>query len=325
MPDKYKPRPAEKDGLHPRNQHRSRYNFDELIKSCPALAKYVAPNQYQDLSVNFSDPDAVKMLNKALLQHFYHINNWDIPAGYLCPPIPGRADYIHYIADLLAQTNNGIIPLGKRITALDIGVGANCVYPIIGNHEYGWNFVGTDVDPVAIHSAKQIVAANNLTDAIELRQQANPSNIYTGIINLGEFFDMAMCNPPFHSSLQEAEQGTRRKLQNLGNDTTKKPVLNFGGQNTELWCPGGEAAFVSRMVYQSSQMPLQCFWYSTLISKHDNLAAVYKALKKANAFDVKTISMAQGQKVSRIVAWTFLDDEQQKEWRALRWREAPAS
>lgn len=125
----------EKTILHPRNKHRSNYDFAALTKSLPALKPYVAINKYGNESIDFSDPAAVKALNKALLSHFYNIANWDIPEGYLCPPIPGRADYIHYLADLLEEEE----PLlkGKNIKVLDIGIGANCVYPIIGHQEYG--------------------------------------------------------------------------------------------------------------------------------------------------------------------------------------------
>jgi 23S rRNA (adenine1618-N6)-methyltransferase len=98
-------------------------------------------------------------------------------------------------------------------------------------------------------------------------------------------------------------------------------VLNFGGQNAELWCPGGEEAFVRRMIEQSAQFSTQCFWFSTLISKKDNLAGVYKTLKRVGALDVKTINMAQGQKQSRIVAWAFLNREQQQEWSGKRWKQ----
>ena len=44
----------------------------------------------------------MKALNKALLAHFYAVKHWDIPDGFLCPPVPGRADYVHHLADLLA-------------------------------------------------------------------------------------------------------------------------------------------------------------------------------------------------------------------------------
>ena len=159
-----KEHPKEKSSLHPRNKHRERYDFKQLIDSCPELGQFVKLNNYKDESIDFFNPEAVKMLNKALLKHYYGIDNWDIPKNYLCPPIPGRADYIHHIADLLGSNNSEFqrnkIPTGNKIKCLDIGVGANCVYPIIGNKEYGWSFVGTDIDPVSIESANKIIEMN---------------------------------------------------------------------------------------------------------------------------------------------------------------------
>lgn len=141
---------TEKTTLHSRNQHRLRYDFNLLIENCPELKAFVFINEHQIESIDFSNPQAVKTLNKALLISHYDIQNWDIPQDYLCPPIPGRADYIHYIADLLAESNNGIIPTGAEVEGLDIGIGANCIYPIIGNSVYDWSFVGTDIDEKAL-------------------------------------------------------------------------------------------------------------------------------------------------------------------------------
>ena len=114
--------PKEKLILHPRNKHRERYNFKLLIKTCPELKPFVFINKFDDESIDFFNPEAVKILNKALLKQYYNIDYWDVPKGYLCPPIPGRADYIHYIADLLGESNNGKIPTGKKLKVLDIGV-----------------------------------------------------------------------------------------------------------------------------------------------------------------------------------------------------------
>ena len=310
----------EKSELHPRNKHRFRYDFEQLMAYCPELSKFVSINKHHNLSIDFSNPAAVIALNKALLKQFYGISNWDIPANYLCPPIPGRADYIHYMADLLSASNHGILPQGKSVRVLDIGVGANCVYPMIGNSEYGWHFVGSDIDPAAIQSANQIVASNDaLREKIECRLQTDSSAIFKHIIKPGEVFDMSICNPPFHASLAEASAGTKRKLKNLGLNKNNKTTLNFGGKNHELWCDGGEATIVNKIIEQSAQIPTACFWYSTLISKKSNLPGVYKALSKVKAFDIKTIPMAQGQKISRIVAWTFLNESQQQDWRVKRW------
>ena len=170
--------PQQKSGLHPRNRHRSRYDFPALIASCPALAPFVKPNVWGDVSVDFADPAAVKMLNRALLQHFYGIEHWDIPADYLCPPIPGRADYLHHLADLLATSNGGEIPRGKGVAILDVGVGANCIYPIVGLREYGWRFTGSEIDSVSLNAAKMIVEMNpTLRNSVRLRLQKQPELI----------------------------------------------------------------------------------------------------------------------------------------------------
>ena len=139
--------------MHPRNPHQGRYDLKALVGCCPELANYLVLNPRGEQTVNFSNEKAVRLLNQALLAHYYKIAHWDIPQGYLCPPIPGRADYIHYAADLL---------MGKKDNAqvLDIGTGANCIYPIIGNRSYGWKFVGSDIDPLSVATAKLIVESN---------------------------------------------------------------------------------------------------------------------------------------------------------------------
>jgi 23S rRNA (adenine1618-N6)-methyltransferase len=249
----------------------------------------------------------------------YEIQNWDIPKDYLCAPIPGRADYILYIADLLASSNNGIIPEGETVQGLDIGIGSNCIYPIIGNSVYNWSFVGTDIDENAIQNCKKIIENNpQLIDAISLQLQVESRFIFKNIITQEDKFAFTICNPPFHSSAAEATKSSLRKVNNLeptAKEKIIKPVLNFGGQNAELWCEGGELGFITQMIFESAKYPLQCFWFTTLVSKKENLSSLYKTLNKVSAVEVKTIAMAQGQKTSRIVAWTFLSEAQQKSWK----------
>lgn len=310
----------EKQVLHPRNKHRSRYDFPELIKSLPELRPFVALNAYGDESIDFSDPVAVKLLNKALLKHFYQIDHWDIPEGYLCPPIPGRADYIHYLADLLASVNDGVVPRGKNVKGLDIGLGANCIYPIIGHQEYGWTFAGSDVDSSAIKSAKNIAAINPaLSASVFPRLQSNKNHIFKGVVKPGEVFDFTLCNPPFHASAAEAQAGSQRKVRNLGKQKGKETVLNFGGQQAELWCEGGEVGFIRKMIEESAALGKQCFWFSTLVSKSMNVPFIYGSLERQRPVEIRTIEMAQGQKISRFVAWTFLSPEEQTSWRKSRW------
>ncbi len=290
-----------KSKLHKRNKHRERYDFQRLIESTTELASFVIINDYKDKSINFFDPAAVKMLNKALLKLHYGIENWEIPPNYLCPPIPGRADYLHYVADMLGETKPNV-----AIKCLDIGVGSNCIYPIIGTKEYGWQFVGSDIDPIAIEFATKIVNSNSsLKDKIEIRHQKNRTHFFNGIIKEDEQFDLTICNPPFHTSADAAKKATMRKLKNLKNNKVTKPVKNFGGQNNELWYLGGEKNFVSKLIQESKTYRNACKWFTSLISKKINLGKIYKELEIANAKEVKTIPMGTGNKITRIVAWHF--------------------
>lgn len=311
---------TEKKNLHPRNHHRFGYDFERLILENSELKDFLKLNKFspdsKEKTIDFSNPKAVKALNRALLVTHYGIKFWDIPKDYLCPPIPGRADYIHYIADLLAETNNQNIPEGLTVQGLDIGIGANCIYPIIGNSAYGWSFVGTDVNEDSLQNCKKIIQNNpELIDAISLQKQIEPRFIFKNIIEIEDRFTFTICNPPFHASPEEALKATTRKAKNLQYKQASKPVLNFGGQNAELWCDRGEIGFITQMIYESVKYPENVLWFTTLVSKKENLNTIYKLLKKVGVTNVKTIDMEQGQKTSRIVAWTFLTENQQKNWK----------
>ncbi|MCL1063485.1 23S rRNA (adenine(1618)-N(6))-methyltransferase RlmF [Shewanella benthica] len=354
---------AEKKGLHERNLHKDGYDFETLTEASPELKPFVRPNPYGNLSIDFSDPQAVKALNLALLKAHYRIESWDIPQGFLCPPIPGRVDYLHYIADLLAGNipqqvsqdpstrsadgqnvpalTNGLaqaatktnrIPTGSKIKALDIGTGANGVYPILGIQSYGWQFTASDVDPLSIANVESIIQANLcLQGKFKTRLQTDHQKVFHGIINVDDRFDVTLCNPPFHSSLAEASEGSQRKLKNLAANRAAKghksePAkvkganadLNFGGQKAELWCEGGEKQFLLNMIRESVDFKTQCLWFTSLVSKQENLKPSYAALKKAGAVSIKTIDMAQGNKLTRVLAWSFLTPKQQALWAKYR-------
>ena len=266
-------------------------------------------------------PLAIKLLNRALLNHYDGIENWEFPDENLCPPIPGRADYIHYIADLLGENNFGRIPIGDSITCLDIGLGASCIYPIIGVTEYDWNFIGSDIDSKSIASAQNIVDSNaSLKDKIECRLQKTPKDVLYGIMRKEDKIDLTICNPPFHSSIEDAQKGTRRKIKNLSGKKVETPALNFAGISSELICDGGENKFIQNMIRESKNFSKNCYCYSTLVSKQSNLKGMYRLLEKMEANQIKTIPMGTGNKSSRIVAWTFLSRGEQKEWRETRWK-----
>ncbi|MGB0937577.1 MAG: 23S rRNA (adenine(1618)-N(6))-methyltransferase RlmF [Colwellia sp.] len=307
--------------LHPRNCHNKGYPFQELIAVSSELEKHLIVNQFnQQSTIDFSDAKSVKALNLALLRHYYQIKNWDIPATYLCPPIPGRVDYIHYLADLLQDEHIKSTP----IKVLDIGTGASCIYPILGVQAYQWHFVASDIDPISIKFAnKNILATPGLSDKISCRLQKNKNQIFKGIIQPDEFYHLTMCNPPFHKSSLDANKGSNRKWQNLDKNKSKanrfkqrdsnkdysskveKANLNFGGQKAELWCEGGEVTFIKTMIKESVLFKTQVRWFTCLVSKKDNLQEIKRHLKKSKITNIKVINMAQGQKISRFIAWSF--------------------
>ena len=297
---------TEKSNLHSRNLHKNPYDFDLLISCVPELKHYVFKNSYGNLTINFSIPKAVKLLNKALLQQFYDIKNWDIPDENLCAPIPGRADYVHYLADLLAG-NSKEVPKGLSVKGLDVGTGANLVYPLIAHQSYGWEMWGTDIDQKSLDNAQKILDENpDFSENIQLKLQTESNFIFKNILTSQDKFTFTMCNPPFHDSEESALKGNLRKTKNLKSSKDKTSNLNFSGKQNELWCEGGEIAFVSKMIQESVLYSSQILWFTCLISKKENLFKLESLLKKVNALEVKIIDMSQGQKVSRILAWTFI-------------------
>jgi 23S rRNA (adenine1618-N6)-methyltransferase len=309
------PNPAAKNTksatLHPRNLHQGHYDFQRLCKDHPALKSFVRSNPKGEATIDFHNPKAVQTFNQALLRSYYGIEYWQLPIHALCPPIPGRVDYIHHLADLLKNQYGLRSPKQPATRVLDVGTGASLIYPLLGRQCYGWQFTASDVSEASLASSQTIIDQNPVLAGIQLRHQSNPECIFEGIIQQEEFYHLTLCNPPFHASQREAEQGTMRKNTNLhkrshGPQTSKNiSALNFGGQSHELWCPGGERAFITRMIHESEQYQKQVGWFTSLVSKSDNLAPLKKILKKGPVKEIKVVKMAQGQKVSRFLAWTF--------------------
>ena len=302
--------------LHPRNKHQQPYDFAALCAAVPALSAFVRDNGYTQLSIDFANPDAVKTLNQALLKQLYSVAHWQLPDGFLCPAVPGRVDYLHYLADLLALLNKNKVPTGSKVQLLDTGCGANLIYPLLAQAEYGWKVTASELDPMAAEAAHLLIEQNQLQHKITLRQQPHSSHIFHGIIQPDDLFDLTLCNPPFHTSAEQAAAGSERKAKNLG---YKKAELNFAGRSHELWCDGGEAAFIKTMIEESQSYARQVLWFSSLVSKQDNLPALQQQLTQLGA-EHQVINMQQGNKQSRILVWSFMPEKQRQLWAQFRWQ-----
>jgi len=294
--------------LHKNNTHSKGYDFEVLVNNVPELESHVFQNDFGNKTIDFGNPKAVKELNRALLKTHYGITYWEFPDANLCPPIPGRVEYIHLLNDLLNTSG-----LHNDLTILDIGTGATCIYPLLGHATYGWQFLASEIDKHALKNAQAIIDRNKLNDAISLRFQENPQHILTGILNPSEHVSATMCNPPFYRNEVEANTNTLLKQKGLKKQTDTV-ARNFSGTAKELWYPGGEKAFVHNYLYQSSLLKTNCLWYTCLVSKTQHVLSMETSLKKLGATDFKILQMALGNKISRVVAWTFLTDEEQRKW-----------
>jgi len=281
--------------MHPNNTFTEEYPLEELITVNPNLKRYVFTNEYGNKTLPFSDKTAVKELNKALLKHYYKLEFWDIPENNLCPPIPGRLDYLLHVNDLLENKNN--------ISLLDIGTGANLIYPILGTCHFNWNCTASEVDKDSIANTSIITAKNPTLNSVKVIHQKYKNSILDHVIQTDDFFDVVVCNPPFFKNAHDAEQKNKRKTQNLNIKNTD--TLNFGGHANELWYKGGEEAFIKKMALESENYKTQVTWFTSLVSQKENLKNIKRAINKTNPTDVRVIDMEQGNKKSRFIAWRF--------------------
>ncbi|VDZ74259.1 SAM-dependent methyltransferase [Atlantibacter hermannii] len=214
-----------KPGLHPRNRHQNRYDFNALQQDCPELTAFVRQSPAGEATIDFADPAAVKTLNKSVTgtslsgEKLGYSRRLFMSAGTgarrLCAFI-WRICWRRTITTWCRATQRCWIS----------AVGANCIYPLIGHHEYGWRFTGSEVNDEALKSANAIILANpGLNKAIRLRRQKTPDAILNGIIHKNEYYDAVMCNPPFHDSQASAAASSERKRRNLG--LKESAQLNF--------------------------------------------------------------------------------------------------
>ncbi len=290
--------------MHSQNPYAERYDLKRLSEHHQDLQQHLVLNPSGEETIDFNSSKAVYALNKAMLLADFNLSNYEIPTGYLIPPIPGRLDYLLHIQDFLQEELK--IPAAAKLRGLDVGSGANAIYCILGVQYFNWNMVGAESDPQATTIAKaNMHHAKKLEDKVEIRQQEDKRFLLTNIIRDNERFDFTVCNPPFHSSRDAAVKGSLRKLKNLGVATHSADYkLNFEGQANELWCNGGESLFIKRLIKESVLFKDQVKVFSSLVAKSENLPKIEKQLTKAKA-NYKIIATELGNKKSRIILWWF--------------------
>jgi 23S rRNA (adenine1618-N6)-methyltransferase len=286
------------DKMHKNNKYFSNPpKFDHLAKIYPNFSKFVYKNKFGGYSINWKDKMALKELNKALLDYDFDIHYWDIPDGFLIPSIPSRCNYIHWISDLIAPF------CIENVQGMDIGTGANLIYPILGHQIYGWSFIGTDINNESLQVSQKIIRENNLETSIQVKLQPSEDKIFENIVDEKDFFHFCMSNPPYFSIEDEIKQDN--------------PHTDFDYNEKEAYCSGGEFGFICKIIKESHKYKNNFIWFTTLVGRKFNLDKIENILKEIKGLkEIKKTTFYQGKQARWGIAWTFnkISNKNDFEW-----------
>lgn len=272
-------------------------DFLTLIKEFPELKKYILKqneDNEEEFQFDWSNNELSLLMDKSILNYYFNIKYYDIPKGFLIPPIPSRINYINLINSIITKLIKDIDI--KNIIGIDIGTGANIIYPILGYSIYKWKFICTEINKEAYNNAKLILQKNNLENNINIIKQNNKDNIFISILNRENKYIFSMCNPPYYNYENEI------KLE----DKKRDNEYNFD----EIYYKNGEYGFFQRYFEESICYKNNVFLYTILIGKKINAENIYDKLSSYNDI-IKIYNMQKiltGNNVRYIIYWSFFNN-----------------
>ncbi|OLL25322.1 putative methyltransferase-like protein [Neolecta irregularis DAH-3] len=256
------------------------------------------------LTIDFNNPKALVELTRCLMKRDFGVD-LEIPQDRLCPPVPGRLDYILWIQDLVDSTDPSTddfdYDLERDVSGLDIGAGSTCIYPILAcKTRPKWKVYGTDIDEKSYNYAVANVERNHLESQIKLLFTLKETSLFPLLEFKIDRLDFTMCNPPFYESVEEMLQSAREKSYPAFSSCT--------GSESEMITPGGEAAFVARMIEESKAVRDKIQWFTSILGKLSSLTIIVEKLKEENISNYALGTVMQGNRTKRwVVAWSFSD------------------
>ncbi|KAL3666227.1 hypothetical protein V7S43_009012 [Phytophthora oleae] len=286
--------------------HRNRYkdnppDFYALGQQYPEFKQYL--RNVDDIkcraSLAWDDPFAVRELTKTLLLHDFGLE-WDIPINRLCPPLPNRLNYLHWIEDLIAPANWSEVAASEKksndaVSGIDVGTGANCIYALLAATMNKWKFIATEIDAESYECAKENVTRNHLEKLISVKRTHTNNLLLEPLQNEPPDlkFHFVMCNPPFFDSMSEADTN---------------PDSSCMGSVNEMVFPGGEVAFIGNMIMESEQLQNRVLWFTSMVGKKSSLRKLLALLRGAKVQSTRTTEFFQGRTKRWGIAWTFSAD-----------------
>ncbi|KAI7869094.1 uncharacterized protein EV154DRAFT_432044 [Mucor mucedo] len=269
--------------MHPRSVFNKEPDFNRLAEKYESFEKFVKVGNNKRAYIDFKDPEAFDI-------------DIDFPLDSLCPAVPNRLNYILWLQDLIDDT----LTDAKDIIGIDIGVGASCIYPLLGcATDLNWRFLGTDIDLRSIDYAKENVKRNHLEDRITIQHTADPSKIFL-LEDTVPVYTFSMCNPPFYSSQEELDEGLDNK--------ELEPSAVCNGSNGEMITEGGEYGFISRMIEESLILQKRVIWYTSMMGLKRTIRPLVRLLKESGISNYVVTNFTQGNTTRWAIAWSFYDN-----------------
>ncbi|KAH6696214.1 DUF890 domain-containing protein [Verticillium dahliae] len=282
-----RPAPGVDADTYFRDLYLSELDFRQLGREDPEFGLLLRSG-----NLNFNNPAAVMQLTKTLLKIDYGLKI-ELPHDRLCPPVPVRHNYILWLKELI--DGSSYAERGRKVTGLDIGTGASCIYPLLACQQRNWSFIATDVDPKSLSFAKKNIELNHVQHRIQVisRQSSDPL-----IPAHPATVDFTMTNPPFYESDADLLASAKQK--------SRPPLSACTGAAVEMVTPGGEVAFVTRILEESLTLRDAIQWYTSMLGKQTSLETIVEKLREYGINNYAVTEFVQGNKTRRwAVAWSF--------------------
>jgi 23S rRNA A1618 N6-methylase RlmF len=289
--------------MHPRNPYSSPINIALLARQFPDLCDHVISRSSNGHVVyDWHAPGATYAVTRALLKRDFDLE-WQQPLQHLCPPVPGRMNYLLWVQDLALQDGAAA---AADVCVADIGTGASAIFPLMGARRFGWSFVALDSNEDALSHARANVERNGLQQLIAVQHVAGDSSIIDAI-NAHPNITHTMCNPPFFSASSSSAWRQRAPAARAGG---RGAMSACAAVEPELFTQGGEVAFMRKIIEESAASPCsrRVKWFTCMVGIKADLAALKSACYSAGATQLRCTTFYQGQTLRWGLAWTFLPE-----------------
>ncbi len=290
-------------------------NFEELARWNPFFQRAweMTRQEQKQMQKTFSacvSQEFTIALTRALLKTHLELQLPYLESNHLCPPVPNRFFYLHWIHNELLR--------GSEVDrfGMDIGAGATAIYSLLAAKFFQYHMFTTEIDEIATTMAQKNVDANHLSSrihiaSVEPSHSQDPNQPVGGplersLVAWDQFLaqgqqqpmqlDFVMTNPPFY------DPSTMEYKNPRAGDGRARTAMTV----SEGSYPGGEVGFVIEMIADSLRRRHSSRWFSSMLGKKTSLLQLQKLLTHVlGPAHVRVTEYGPGQYTRWFLAWTM--------------------